>query len=47
MVIAYAIGFILRFLLHAHPDTLGIFIAEYLFNVLSVSQLQTLTVDLY
>lgn len=31
----YAIGFGLRFALHAHPDSSGIYIVEYLFIVLS------------
>lgn len=33
---AYAIGFGCRFGLHYHPDSEGIYIAEYLFVVLSV-----------
>ena len=35
--IAYAVGFGCRFGLHYYPDSEGIYIAEYLFIVLSVS----------
>jgi hypothetical protein len=43
LAVVYVIGFGFRFALHYNPDSLGIYIAEYLMIVLSVSQRQTAT----
>jgi hypothetical protein len=42
---AYAIGFGCRFGLHYHPDSEGIYIAEYLFIVLSVCPFMSLFIS--
>ena len=36
-ILVFALGISIRFGLHLHPDSQGLYIAEYLFVVLSVS----------